>query len=150
MQSTFLLSCKYGKLAETTEWDRSLGERKIEGTRKQPHWRSKARRASGKRVHWISIIFLCVSYQMAVGRGGGGGLCYGYMKWWMWVYVQSSDSETVLMWTIVGSRGEFGGWRVRLCWHTGISDGIVSIGKNSKNELEELSVTSLRRLWQQF
>lgn len=71
MQSTFLLSCKYGKLAETTEWDRSLGERKIEGTRKQPHWRSKARRASGKRVHWISIIFLCVSYQMAVGRGGG-------------------------------------------------------------------------------
>lgn len=36
MQSTFLLSCKYGKLAETTEWDKCLGGRKIEGTRKQP------------------------------------------------------------------------------------------------------------------
>lgn len=43
MQSTFLLSCKYGKLAETTEWDKSLGERKIEGTRKQLHRRSKMR-----------------------------------------------------------------------------------------------------------
>lgn len=48
--------------------------------------------------------------------------------------------------TIVGSRGEFKGWQVRLCWHTGISDGIVSTGKNSKNELEELSVTLLRAL----
>ena len=68
----------------------------------------------------------------------------------VWVYVERGDGETALMWTIVGSPGEFRGWQVRLCWHTGISDGIVSIGKNSKNELEELSVTSLRGLWQQL
>lgn len=47
--------------------------------------------------------------------------------------------------TIVGSQGEFRGWKVRLRWHTEINDGIVSIGKNSKNEPEELSVTSLIR-----
>ena len=74
MQSTFLLSCKYGKLAETTEWDKSLGERKIEGTRKQPHWRSKMRRESGKRVHRKSII---LSPRDRLTREG---LCYGYMK----------------------------------------------------------------------
>lgn len=54
------------------------------------------------------------------------------------------------MWTVAGSRGVFRGWQVRLCWHTGISVGIVSIGKNSKNELEDVSVTSLRGLWQHF
>lgn len=36
MQSTVLLSCKYGKLAETTELDESQGvkKKKIERTRK--------------------------------------------------------------------------------------------------------------------
>lgn len=38
MRGAFLLSCKYGKLAETTERDKSLGGQKIEGTKKQPHW----------------------------------------------------------------------------------------------------------------
>lgn len=38
MRGVFLLSCKYGKLAETTERDKSLGGQKIEGTKKQPRW----------------------------------------------------------------------------------------------------------------
>ncbi len=71
MQSTFQLSCKYGKLAETTEWDESLGEQKIERTRKQPQWRSKMRRGSGKRVQRISIIFLLVTDPSRLKRGGG-------------------------------------------------------------------------------
>lgn len=74
MQSTFQLSCKYGKLAETTEWDKSLGERKIERTRKQPHWRSKMRRGSGKRVHRISIIFLLVTGEGEVMLWVHGGV----------------------------------------------------------------------------
>lgn len=38
MRGAFLLSCKYGKLAEITQRDKSLGGQKIEGTRKQSHW----------------------------------------------------------------------------------------------------------------
>lgn len=38
MRGAFLLSSKYGKLAETTKRDKRLGGQKIEGTKKQPHW----------------------------------------------------------------------------------------------------------------
>ncbi len=82
MQSTFLLSCKYGKLAETTEWDKNLGERKIERTTTTPEKKSKMRRGSGKRLHRISIIFLPVTYQIEEGgvmlcvhEGVGVSLC---------------------------------------------------------------------------
>lgn len=72
MQSTFLLSCKYGKLAETTEWDKSLGERKIERTRKQLHWRGKKVRwgESGKRVHRITKHYFS-AHDMPDWRGRG-------------------------------------------------------------------------------
>lgn len=38
MRGAFLLSCKYGKLAVTTEKDKKSGVQKIEGTKKQPYW----------------------------------------------------------------------------------------------------------------
>lgn len=88
MQSTFLLSCKYGKLAETTEWDKNLGERKIERTTTTPEKKSKMRRGSGKRLHRISIIFLPVTYQIEEGgvmlcvhEGVGVSLCVEEWQW---------------------------------------------------------------------
>lgn len=89
MQSTFLLSCKYGKLAETTEWDKSLGERKIEGTRKQPHWRSKRGwKKSSSHKHYSS--------PRDIPEWRGRVDVMRIRRGW-WVYVQKSDSETALM-----------------------------------------------------